>query len=115
MLPKVIIAVSMLFFCLQSQQAHYRWRLFHDQYASVPFSNHVGDDSFILLHTFNIIALLGCCLSTFGVWRSGLPWRLAGMGCAFANVLVWGVFAFMHRTGVLVTYIEFIQHMKGMR
>ncbi|MGE3313084.1 MAG: hypothetical protein AB7O66_24220 [Limisphaerales bacterium] len=115
MLAKSFIALTLLFFCLQAQQAHYRWRLFHHDYGAIPFSNHVGDDAFILLHMLNSIALLGCTLSTWAIWKSSHPWRLVGIACSCANGIVWAFFHYMHRTGVLVTYIEFIRHVKGLR
>ena len=98
---------------IQWWQIAYRLHLFYIDYNGELNVNHIGDGDFIMIYAVNALLLLAAVFS-LRVFRRERPWRNAILIIGSVNVAGWLAFIFMHQTGILVEYIEFIRHMKGM-
>jgi hypothetical protein len=96
---------------VQWWQIGYRLHLYYVDYRCEPYMNHIGE--FTPIYIANAFLLLTSAFS-FRVLRSEKPWRRAALIVGSVNLAGWLAFFLMHRTGILVEYVEFIRHMKGM-
>lgn len=98
---------------VQWWQIAYRVRLFYRDYAGEPYTNHVGDDVFVIVHVFNAsFVILGVFLA-FRLWsQSGWWWRFSVI-VTCVNAAAWLTFVYLHASGILVGYLEFMHQMKG--
>jgi hypothetical protein len=96
---------------VQWWQIGYRLHLYYVDYKCEPYMNHIG--GFAPIYATNALLLLTATFS-FQEFRNEKTWRNAALIVGSVNLAGWLAFFFMHRTGVLVEYIEFIRHMKGM-
>jgi hypothetical protein len=112
-LATILSAFCIAFAGLQWWQIVYRVQLFYRDYGGERYANHVGDDVFIFIHVFNIALLFAGAFAAWTHWREPGAWRWYVVSIAAANLIAWLAFIYMHATGVLVGYNEFIRHVKG--
>ena len=75
--------------------------------------NHIGDDTFMMIHAVNIFLLFSDLFAVWRLWNVSKTWRLFAVGSTLVNLAAWLAFIYMHATGMLVTYTEFIRHSMG--
>jgi len=98
---------------IQWWQICYRLHLFLTEYKGELNVNHIGDGDFLMLHTVNALLLVVGAVA-LRIFRQERRWRKTTLIIGSVNLAGWLALFFMHRTGMLVEYIEFIRHMKGM-
>ena len=106
----VITAFAIAFAGLQWWQIVYRVQLFYRHYGGERYANHISDDIFTMIHAVNIVLLFAGVFAAWTFWREPGAWRWCPVSVAALNVIAWLAFIYMHATGVLVGYDEFIQH-----
>lgn len=110
----IITTIAVVFAGMQWWQIFYRLHLFYGHYHSERYVNHVGGDVFTLIHVVNSVLLFAALFSLWTLSREPRAWHWLVTCIAAANVLGWLTFTYMHSTGVLVGYEEFIRHWKGL-
>jgi hypothetical protein len=108
----LFIFVGAVLATVQWWQIAYRLHLFYVDYKGEPYANHI--DGFAPIYVTNALLLLTVAFS-FREFRNEKTWRNAALIVGSINLAGWLAFFFMHRTGILIEYIEFIRHMKGIR
>ena len=111
-LATAIIAGAGVVGLLQWVQIVYRLNLFFGECRGERSVNHIGDGDFMLIYVANVI-LLAAAVSALRVLWQRPAWRIASATVAVVNGLGWLTLFFMHRTGALVEYGEFLRHMRG--
>jgi hypothetical protein len=81
--------------------------MFFGPYERRLWVNHIDDSAFAFVYTVNAFLLLA---GLFSVALLRGPNRSLAWIPLVANILGWVTVFVMHRTGVLVTYEEFIDH-----
>lgn len=109
----IFFAVGIFFAGLQWWQIFYRVHLYYSDYGGQRYVNHVGDDVFTIIHVINVTLLLTGAFSAWAFWRQPPGWRWFGTVITLANAGAWLAFTYMHSSGILVGYDEFLRHMKG--
>jgi hypothetical protein len=112
-LAVLFIFVAATVAAIQWWQIAYRLHLFYVDYKGEPYVNHIGVGDFALIYIANALLLLSAAFS-FREFRNEKTWRNAALIIGSVNLAGWLAFFLMHKTGILVEYIEFIRHMKGM-
>jgi hypothetical protein len=108
-----LTAFGIVFAGVQWWQIGYRLQLFYRDYGGERYSNHVGDDVFPVIQLANVMLLFAGVFSVCTFWREPGAWRWLAASTAAANAIAWLSFIYVHATGVLVGYGEFIRHWKG--
>ncbi len=112
-LSSLFVGICALFAGIQWWQLGYRLDLFYREYHRERFANHVGDDVFAFIHVVNVLLLLMGGFSSWTFRRETALWRWSAVGITVANLVAWLAFVYMRATGMLVGYMEFIEHWKG--
>jgi hypothetical protein len=97
----------------QWSQIAYRLRLFFGEYHGQRGVNHIGDGDFVLIYVTNAVLLAAAIFALRQLWGGNRGWRVISVAIAAVNLLGWITLFFMHQTGALVEYSEFIRHFKG--
>ncbi|MBS0262309.1 MAG: hypothetical protein JSS02_10195 [Planctomycetes bacterium] len=105
---------SALLVFVQWSQIAYRLTLFYRDYGGERYVNHVGDDVFIIIHVVNVALLIVGVFSIWVFWEASVAWRWIIVGIAGSNALAWLTLIYLHATGMLVGYDEFISKWKGL-
>ena len=109
----ILTTVGMWGAGVQWWQIVYRLQLFYRDYHGERYTNHVGDDVFTIIHVVNVLLLFVGVFSTWTFWREPGVWRWVVVSIVAVNAAAWLTFSYMHATGMLVGYMEFIRHWKG--
>jgi hypothetical protein len=109
----ILTALGIVLAGLQWWQIVYRVQLFYRDYGGERYVNHIGDDVFAVIHAVNVALLLAGAFAAWTFWREPGAWRWLVVSIAAANAIAWLTFIYMHATGMLVGYHEYIRHWKG--
>lgn len=112
-LATMLTVIGIVLAGVQWWQIVYRVRLYYRDYGGKPWVNHIGDDVFTVIHATNILLLLSGTSAIWAFRRERRAWSWSVAGITVANVTAWLTFTYMHATGVLVEYHEFVRHWKA--
>lgn len=112
-LAAILIKVCLALAVLQWWQIVYRLLLFYRDYQGKRYVNHIGDDVFTIIHVVNVVLLSAGVYAVWTFWHESAAWRRLVISVAVANLAAWLTFIYMHATGILVGYMEFIRHWQG--
>lgn len=112
-LVSIFTGICVMLAVVQWWQIIYRLRIFYHDFHGERYANHVGDDVFFVIHFVNTMLLLAGCYLSWMLRREPKAWRWSVVCVTAANVVAWLAFFYMHATGILVGYMEFMQHCKG--
>lgn len=110
-LSGICLAVALLWWA----EISYRLWLFFTDYKMELYANHTGDGYFSFVHLVLVCFLIAGSISTMLLSQEIKYYSIGALIPTALGIAAWIAVLVMHKTGVLIGYIELIARTKGIQ
>lgn len=107
----ILVSIAGVLALANGAEAAYRYWLFRSECGSAINLNHVGEGAFVQTYKECLVAVTGALAAAI-LFKSRV-WRFVAVITCISALLACAAFFSMHRTGILVEYMEYIKYTGG--